>query len=87
MPAARRGVSARTEVVISGLIGLAAGVPAMVKVAVLICVLVGSDFASLVYLTWLWITIRNRNARATAERAMITDPDRAVTDLVLLSAA
>ena len=87
MPAARRGVSARTEVVISGLIGLAAGVPAMVKVAVLIGVLVGWDFASLVYLTWLWITIRNRNARATAERAMITDPDRAVTDLVLLSAA
>lgn len=59
----------------------------MVKVAVLIGVLVGWDFASLVYLTWLWITIRNRNARATAERAMITDPDRAVTDLVLLSAA
>jgi uncharacterized membrane protein len=87
MSAAGRGVSARTEVVISGLLGLAAGVPAMVKVSVLLGVLVGWDFASLVYLTWLWITIRNRNARATAERAMITDPDRAITDLVLLSAA
>jgi len=86
-PAAGHGVSARTEVAVSALIGLAAGVPVMVTVSVLIGVLVGWDFGSLVYLTWVWVTIRNRNAHATAERAMTTDPDRAVTDLLLLSAA
>ena len=86
-PAAGRGVSARTEVVVSALIGLAAAVPAMVTVSVLIGALVGWDFASLVYMTWLWITIRNRDSHATAQRAMTTDPDRAVTDLLLLSAA
>jgi uncharacterized membrane protein len=59
----------------------------MVTVSVLIGVLVGWDFGSLVYMTWLWVTIRKRNARATAQRAMTTDPDRAVTDLLLLSAA
>jgi uncharacterized membrane protein len=86
-PTAGHGVSARTEVAVSALIGLAAGVPVMVTVSVLIGVLVGWDFGSLVYMTWLWVTIRKRNARATAQRAMTTDPDRAVTDLLLLSAA
>ena len=59
----------------------------MVTVSVLVGVLVGWDFGSLVYMTWLWVTIRKRNARATAQRAMTTDPDRAVTDLLLISAA
>lgn len=59
----------------------------MLTVSVLIGVLVGWDFGSLVYMTWLWVTIRNRDARATAQRAMTTDPDRAVTDLLLISAA
>jgi uncharacterized membrane protein len=86
-PAAGRGRSARTEVVVSALVGLAAGVLATVTVPVLIAVLVGWNFASLVYMTWLWITIRNRDPHATAKRAMTTDPDRALTDLLLLSAA
>jgi uncharacterized membrane protein len=86
-PTAGHGVSARTEVVISALIGLAAGALAMVRASVLIGVLIGWDFGALVYMIWLWVTIRHRNAHATAERAMTTDPDRAVTDLLLLSAA
>ncbi|MGH3528142.1 MAG: DUF1345 domain-containing protein [Pseudonocardiaceae bacterium] len=49
--------------------------------------LVGWDLAALIYITWLWSTIRNRDARDTAQRATITDPDRTVTDLLLLSAA
>ncbi|MFN2479052.1 MAG: DUF1345 domain-containing protein, partial [Pseudonocardiaceae bacterium] len=42
---------------------------------------------SLIYITWLWSTIRNRDARDTARRATITDPDRTLTDLLLLTAA
>ncbi|HEX6403636.1 MAG TPA: DUF1345 domain-containing protein [Pseudonocardiaceae bacterium] len=72
---------------VSVLIGVAAGTLIMVAVSVLMGLLVGWDLASFVYITWLWITIRNRDAPATAERAMTTDPDRALTDLLLLSAA
>lgn len=85
--AAGRGFSARTEVAVSVLIGVAAGALIAVAVSVLLGLLVGWDLASLVYITWLWITIRHRDARATAERATNTDPDRALTDLLLLSAA
>jgi uncharacterized membrane protein len=79
--------SARTEVAISALIGVVAAALMMVTVSVPIGLLVGWDCASLVYITWLWLVIRNRDAQATAQRATTTDPDRAVTDLILLSAA
>lgn len=79
--------SARTEVTVSVLIGLVAAVLTMVKVSLPLGLLVGWDCASFVYITWLWITTRNRDAGATARRAVTTDPDRAVTDLLLLSAA
>lgn len=80
-------MSARTEVTVSVLIGAAAAVPTIMATSVPLGLLVGWDLASLVYITWLWTTIRNRDARWTAQRATITDPDRTVTDLLLLSAA
>jgi len=86
-PAARRGMSARTEVAVSVLIGLAAAAPTIMASSVLLGLLVGWDLTSLVYITWLWTTIRNHDARHTAERATTTDPDRTVADLLLISAA
>ncbi|MGH3781789.1 MAG: DUF1345 domain-containing protein [Pseudonocardiaceae bacterium] len=86
-PSARRGMSAGTEVAVSILVGVAAAVPASMVTSVPMGLLLGWDLASLVYITWLWSTIRNRDARSTAQRATITDPDRTVTDLLLLSAA
>ncbi len=84
---ARRGMSAGTEVAVSILVGAAAAVPASMATSVALGLLVGWDLASLIYITWLWSTIRNRDARDTAQRATVTDPDRTVTDLLLLSAA
>ena len=75
------------EVAVSALIGVATAVPIIMASSVLLGLLVGWDLASLVYLAWVWIRIRNRDARGTAERATNTDPDRAITDLLLLSAA
>jgi uncharacterized membrane protein len=80
-------MSAGTEVAVSILLGAAAAVPASMATSVPLGLLVGWDLASLVYITWLWSTIRNRDAHATAQRATVTDPDRTVTDLLLLSAA
>ncbi|MDQ2883551.1 MAG: DUF1345 domain-containing protein [Actinomycetota bacterium] len=86
-PPARRGMTAGGEVAVSVLVGAAAAVPASMATSVPLGLLLGWDLASLVYLTWLWSTIRNRDARSTAQRATVTDPDRAVTDLLLLGAA
>jgi uncharacterized membrane protein len=80
-------VSARTEVGLSVLVGVVAAVPASVATNMALGLLVGWDLASLVYITWVWSTIRNRDAQDTAQRATVTDPDRTVTDLLLLSAA
>ncbi|MGH3547227.1 MAG: DUF1345 domain-containing protein [Pseudonocardiaceae bacterium] len=82
-----RGMTAGGEVTVSIVVGVAAAVPAGMATSVPLGLLLGWDLASLVYLTWLWSTIRNRDARSTAQRATVTDPDRAVTDLLLLSAA
>ena len=86
-PPARRGISGSTEVALSVLVGVVAAVPASMATTVALGLLVGWDVASLVYMTWVWLKIRNRDAQATAQRATVTDPTRAVTDLLLLSAA
>ncbi|MGH3535347.1 MAG: hypothetical protein ACRDQG_11670, partial [Pseudonocardiaceae bacterium] len=76
-------MTAGTEVAVSILIGAAVAVPASMATSVALGLLVGWDLAALIYITWLWSTIRNRDARDTAQRATITDPDRTVTDLLL----
>jgi uncharacterized membrane protein len=80
-------MTARTEVAVSVLVGVAVAVPTILVFSVPLGLLVGWDLTSLVYVIWLWFTIRNRDACDTAERATTTDPNRAVTDVLLLSAA
>lgn len=84
---ARRGMSARTEVAVSVVIGVAAAVPVIVVGSVPLGLLVGWDLTSLIYIIWLATKIRHRDAHDTAQRATTIDPDRALTDLLLLSAA
>jgi uncharacterized membrane protein len=86
-PGTYRGITARTEVAISVLLGVAVAVPVILAFSVPLGLLVGWDLTSLVYVSWLWSTIRNRDAHDTAKRATITDPDRTLTDVLLLSAA
>jgi uncharacterized membrane protein len=80
-------MSARSEVAVSVLFGLAAALPIMLVGAVLLGMLVGWDLMVLVYVTWLWIGLRRFDAGHTAARATTIDPDRAMADALLLSAA
>ncbi|MFB9534374.1 DUF1345 domain-containing protein [Nonomuraea roseola] len=86
-PRARRGVSAQVEVLVSALCGVAVAVPLVWVSSPALGVLVGWDTACVVYMTWIWTGILRRDAAETARRATTTDPDRAVTDIVLLTAA
>lgn len=47
----------------------------------------GSDVATAGYMTWIWATILRQDADETSRRATIIDPDRSVTDILLLTAA
>ena len=40
-----------------------------------------------VYMVWIWVKILRQDADQTAHRATTTDPDRGVTDVLLLAAA
>jgi uncharacterized membrane protein len=75
------------EVAVSVVVGLAAAVPVIAVGSVPLGLLVGWDLTSLIYITWLGTKIRNCDARDTAQRATNIDPDRTLTDLLLLSAA
>lgn len=86
-PPPRPGVSAQSEVLVSALCGVAVAVLLSFVSAVPLALLVGWDSACAVYLTWIWSGILKRDADETARRATTTDPDRAVTDVLLLTAA
>jgi uncharacterized membrane protein len=80
-------VSAQTEAVLSVLVGGVVAVPVSLAGTIALGLLVGWDVATIMYLSWIWPAILRRGADDTARRARITDPNRAVTDVLLLSAA
>jgi uncharacterized membrane protein len=82
-----RGLSARMEVGAAVLVGAVVAVPAILSSSVPLGLLVGWDTTVAVYLAWLWITLRTRDAERTAARATTTDPDRTITDVLLLTAS
>ena len=79
--------TAQIEVLASAALGAVAAVPVVVTGPVPVGLLVGWDTASLAYMVWIWTVALRRNAEDTARRATTTDPDRAVTDFLLLTAA
>jgi uncharacterized membrane protein len=81
------GVSAQFEVLASALCGLVVGVALAWFAPVPLALLAGWDTACVCYMIWIWTGILRRDAAETARRATTTDPDRAVTDVLLLSAA
>ena len=50
-------------------------------------VLIGWETAAVLYTGWLAVVLLRRDAGLTAARATTTDPDRVVTDVLLLVAA
>ncbi len=69
------------------LLGLLGGGVAALWVSPGVSVLVGWDSAVIVYLGWVWVSIRTLDAGRTAQVAAFEDDTRTATDLVLLSAA
>jgi uncharacterized membrane protein len=82
-----RAGTAQVEVMVSLGAGVLAAIVAGVFATLSLCLLAGWDTACVVYMVWIWATVRHRTADETAHRATTTDPDRRVTDLLLLSAA
>jgi uncharacterized membrane protein len=79
--------SARTQLLVSGAIGVVAGVVVTAIASLTFGALIGWDVAALVYLVWVWLTIAPLGQRETARLAEREDPTRATADLLVLSAA
>jgi uncharacterized membrane protein len=67
--------------------GLVVGVVAGLTVGWGSASLVGWDVAALVFLVWVWLTVRRLDASATASHATREEPGRAISDLIVLVAA
>jgi uncharacterized membrane protein len=88
LPVARHHhLPARTQVAVSMLVGLAAGVPVSVADSPAFGALIGWDAAAAFYMAWVWMTIWPLDPEQTARRADHQDPTRAAADLLLLTAA
>jgi uncharacterized membrane protein len=85
--AARRIVSARTQLTASVLGGILLAVPVCLATSWDAFPLLCWDFASLVYVVWVWVTTRVRDAEQTARIADHEDPTRRGSDLLTLCAA
>jgi uncharacterized membrane protein len=83
----RYNVSARTELLVSGAIGVVAGVAVAAIGSPRFGALVGWDVAALVYLAWVWVKIAPLGQKETARLAEHEDPTRATADVLVLSAA
>jgi uncharacterized membrane protein len=82
----RRG-TAQVEVLVSVGVGVVAAVVVARVVTIPLGLLVGWDVAIVVYLGWVWARILRQDPDETAHRATTTDPDRGVTDALLLAAS
>jgi uncharacterized membrane protein len=78
---------AQVEVLVSVGVGVVSSVALTQFAPVSLALLVGWDVATVVYLFWIWVKILRRDPDETAHRATTTDPDRRVTDVLLLAAA
>ena len=78
---------AQAEVLVSVGVGVVAAVALTPFAPVSLALLVGWDVATVVYLFWIWVKILRRGPDETAHRATTTDPDRRVTDVLLLAAS
>jgi uncharacterized membrane protein len=83
----RRAASARTEVVVSGVLGIVVGVAVSLVTATEFAALIGWDAAAAAYAAWVWSAIWPLDSEHTAPLAGRQDPTRATSDLLLLTAA
>jgi uncharacterized membrane protein len=80
-------VSARTESLIAGSIGVLAGIAVAAIASPKVAALIGWDVAAVVYLAWVWLKIARLDEKETARLAEREDPTRTTADVLVLSAA
>jgi uncharacterized membrane protein len=83
----RRAASARTELMVSFLIGAAVTVAVALLSDTELSLLIGWDAAAAAYVVWVWSAIWPLDAAHTAPLAERQDPTRATADVLLLTAA
>jgi uncharacterized membrane protein len=87
-PEYRHGMGmAQVEVLVSVALGVVVALVCGSVATLPLALLAGWDAASVVYLVWIWAKILHRGPDETAHRATTTDPDRTVTDILLLGAS
>lgn len=85
-PVLTRLASSPVQLVVVGLVGVAAGVVTSVLYAPMLAPLAGWDAAAAAYLILVWSTVLPLDADGTARLARREDPSRPARDLLLLSA-
>jgi uncharacterized membrane protein len=84
----RRGdASARVRLGASLVAGIIVGVTLLALDVGQVALLVGWDSAAVVYVLWMWSSIWSMTAEQTSRRSIRTDPGKAATDVLLLSAS
>ncbi len=81
------GVSARTRLLTSLIVGVAVGVGVSVPATWRYGVLIGWICAAGIFVGWMWLSIWPMDASTTAEHALAENPGLALTDATMLSAA
>jgi uncharacterized membrane protein len=81
-----RPPSALRRLTVSAAVGLFAAVAAMVPGDWLYAPAVGWDVTAVVFCGWVWLAIWPLSAAGTASHATAEDPNRATSDLLMLSA-
>ena len=75
------------RVVVGSVVGIAAAALALVEGASWsVAALCASDFAALVFIVWVWITVAGADAATTARLALAEDASRAAAEAVLIGA-
>ena len=82
-----RGVSTGARLALSLLVGVIVAVVTVLAGAAMYAPAVGWDAAAITLLVWTWLTIWPMDDREAATHATREDPTRAVSDVLLLSAA
>jgi len=85
--AGRHGVSARTRLLTSLIVGVVIGAGVSVPGTWRYGLLLGWISAAAVFIGWTWISIWPMDAQRTAAHAAGENPGRALTDVVMLGAA
>jgi uncharacterized membrane protein len=86
-PTRERIMSVGVRLAVSVVIGLVTMAVAQALASWKYVPLAGWDTAAIVFLVWVWLSIKNRDAQATANLAVREDPGRAVADILLVLAS